>query len=131
MSYSSLPIVGVFYGPERGYASPAIVRCMAIGTPLELRAEPDNPADPNAVAVWLKTPDFPEANQDALRIEIAGYGHTIEQFLAMEGHHLGYIPKQIAAKLRAGGIVNDDPVPVTFTCAADGRPRVQFDTPVL
>lgn len=63
----TLPIVGVDYPNKRGVTRRFAVDLLAPGDPVELRAEPQNPADENAVAVY-----------------------------SIEGVQMGYIPAQRA-----------------------------------
>ena len=132
MSYTRLPIVGMFYGPQRGSPSQALVNALAIGTPLYLLAEPDNPADPNAVAVYVRSADIPEGAYDALRESLPPFGFDLDQILDGEAWHLGYVPKNFAAQLRLANVVPDDTrVDVSFATGTDGSPRVAFEEPVL
>lgn len=48
----TLPIVGVDYPNKRGPARRFELEICQIGEPIELRPEPDNPADEHAVAVY-------------------------------------------------------------------------------
>jgi hypothetical protein len=132
MSYERLPIVGVFFGPQHGSPSPALIGALAVGTPLWLVAEPDNPADINAIAVYVKSADLPEAGYGLLEEALPQFGFSLEQILAQEEWHLGYIPKNFAAQLREMEIVQVSvPVEVTFGTNPKGDPRVIFAEPVL
>lgn len=132
MSYERLPIVGMFFGPSHGSPSQALVNALAIGTPLWLIAEPDNVADVNAIAVYVKSVDLPEAAYGLLEESLPDYGFTLEQVLAQEEWHCGYIPKNFAAQLRMNEIVQIGiPVEVKFGTNPKGDPRVIFAEPVL
>ena len=128
MPHSTMPIVGAFYRP------PAALICdkLPSGTPLWLYAEPTNDYDANAVAVWLNANDVSEAAQAALEERLPDFGLTLEDFMAQEEWHLGYIPRALAAELKASGTIEDDiPFAVTFTTSNTGKPMVRFATPVL
>ena len=128
MSYTIMPIVGAFYRP------PAKLVCelLSVGQELVLYAEPDNEHDTNAVAVWLMTDTIGEATKEALAERLPEHGLTLEQFLAQPEWHLGYIPKELAAQLKATGTVEDGlAVPVTFSTLVTGKPAVHFASPVL
>ena len=128
MSYATMPIVGAFYRP------PAALVCslLPVGQELVLYAEPQNEHDANAVAVWLMTDNIAEATQAALEERLPEHGLTLEQFLAQDEWHLGYIPKELAAQLKATETVIDGtPLNVTFATSATGKPAVRFASPVL
>lgn len=129
MATNTLPIVGSFYGPQRGSPSPALVNCLAIGTPLFLIAEPDNPADPNAIAVYVESENLTPQMQNYLEENLGAFGFTLEQILAQDAWHLGYIPKQMAAKLTEQGFLGSAPYPVTFSTGTNGGPRVRSTEP--
>jgi hypothetical protein len=132
MSYERLPIVGMFFGPQRGSPSQALVNVLAVGTPLSLMAEPDNPADPNAVAVYVKSQDIPEAAYASLEESLPAFGFDVAAILAQEQWHLGYIAKNFALQLRMNDIVVEgEPYAVAFGTNPKGEPRAMFDPPVL
>lgn len=123
MGTNTFPIVGCFYHPP----AKALVEAIAVGTPLQLIAEPDNPADVNAVAVWLHSADIPTSAYDRLEETLPPFGYSLKQVLNEEDWHLGYIPRETAAQLRGYGVVGtDEPVEVTFSTSASGAPRVRF-----
>jgi hypothetical protein len=120
---NTFPIVGMYYRPP----AKALVETLAIGTPLCLIAEPDNAYDPNAIAVWLSSADLTKEAQEKLELTLPEYGYTLESLLAEEAWHLGYIPKEMAKKLREVEAVGpEEPVEVTFSLSAGGAPRVRF-----
>jgi hypothetical protein len=75
----TLPIVGIDYPNKKGVTRRFAVDLLAPGDPVELRLEPENPADENAVAVY-----------------------------SVEGVQMGYIPAQrapyIGKHMRQGGV---------------------------
>jgi hypothetical protein len=128
MSYETLPIVGMFYRPP----AQILVSSLAVGTPLVLFAEPDNPADPNAVAVWLKSSEIPDSAYAFLEENLPDAGFSLDGVLAQDMWQLGYVPKEIAKQLRENDIVPlSTAIDVTFTTNAKTQPRVRFPEPVL
>lgn len=127
MPYTTMPIVGAFYRPP----AQALINILAIGTPLFIIAEPDNPADPNAVAVWLATGDISEEVHGKLDELGTPFGFPLDTILSQDQWQLGYVPKAMAAALRAADIVHFEPVEVAFALNRDGVPRIMFAAPVL
>ena len=129
MPYTTMPIVGAFFRPP----AKLLLAHLALGVPLLLVAEPDNPYDPNAVAIWLRSADIPVASHESLDEALPQVGLSLAQVLSQELWHLGYIPKEMAAELKAAGVITNDgePMPVTFALNAKGDPRVRFFAPVL
>ena len=128
MTVFNLPIVGAFYRPP----AKMILDNLAVGTPLLLAAEPDNPHDPNAVAVWITTADIPQPTLDVLELNLPNVGLDIESFVSVDQWHLGYIPKEWAAQLRLSGDVGPDTiVHGTFMVGDANKPNFRFDNPVL
>jgi hypothetical protein len=123
MPTNTLPIVGAFYRPP----AKALIEALSIGTPLELIAEPDNQYDPNAIAVYLRTVDIPPNAYDKLEEILPPYGYSLEQVMNEEIFHLGYIPKEFAAKLAPG--FGTEPMEVTFSLSSNGAPRVRREEP--
>jgi hypothetical protein len=128
MSHYTLPIVGGFYRPP----ALAIVNALPVGTPLFLSAEPDNPADANAVAVWIVSECIPASAHPQLEEELPKCGLTLDHVLQEEQWHLGYIPKEFAKQLRETNTIPvDRTVAVQFSVSNEGKPRVRFENPVL
>ena len=124
MAGNTFPIVGAFYRPP----AKALIEALAVGTPLMLLAEPENEFDKNAVAVWLKSSDIPEASKEKLEESLPPFGFDMEKITAQDSWHLGYIPKEMAAMLRSSGAVGtEEPVNVTFSTSTTGAPRVRFE----
>lgn len=118
------PIVGMYYRPP----AEALIKVIAIGTPLLLRAEPDNPADPNAVSVWLRSSDLTAEAKERLETELGTMGYTVADILAREEWQLGYIPKNMAAEVRSNGTIPlDAAIDGVFRCADNGGPRVTIE----
>ena len=126
--YHTLPIVGAFYRPP----AQILLNSLAVDTPLFLCAEPDNPADPNAVAVWIVSSDIPASAHFKLEVELPNCGLTLDQVLETEQWHLGYVPAIIAKELRRQEVIKENEVlPVTFCLDDKSKPRVRFAEPVL
>jgi hypothetical protein len=121
---STYPIVGAFYRPP----AKAIMDVLPIGTKLTLLAEPDNNFDPNAIAVWLSSEDIPKVCYDRLEETLPDHGVTLESLLMTPDWHLGYIPRDLAATLKANGTVTDNsPVTGSFSLSPNGSPRVRLN----
>lgn len=117
---ANLPIVGSFYRPP----AKLLLDKLPIQTPLTLMAEPENPHDANAIAIFLRGADVPELA--SLNDELASFGTTLAQVRATEFIHVGYIPRDDAAMLRAQGFPESGTVPGIFMVGANGGPRVRF-----
>ena len=119
----SLPIVGAYYRPP----AKALIDALAVGTPLMLMAEPENPYDPFAVAVWLNTSDIPVSANAKLEETLPQFGHDLSSIQAEPCWHLGYVPKEMARTLRENGTVPlNTTVSGKFATAANGAPRVRL-----
>ena len=120
---TTFPIVGMKFRPP----AQVLINSLAIGVPLTVIAEPENAYDPNAIAVWLYTKDLPEASQEALKETGPTAGWTLDRILSEEVFHLGYIPKEMAAELKASGAIRDnEPQAGVFAVSAQGQARVRF-----
>jgi hypothetical protein len=114
----------MFYRPP----AKALLDVLPVGAPLMLLAEPTNENDPNAIAVWLDAEAIPEAAYEKLSDLLIAYGFDLENVLAQKSWHVGYIPRDLAAALRAEGTVpSDEPVNVTFSVSPSGAPRVRLN----
>lgn len=128
MPTNRFPIVGMFHRPP----AQAIVNVLSIGTPLFLLAEPENEHDINAIAVRILTKDISDAALGQLEETLPPVGYSTDSLFQQDEWHLGYIPRNFAAKLRGENIVPlDEKVAVTFGTNAEGAPRVIFDREVL
>jgi hypothetical protein len=125
MPSNTMPIVGAFYRPP----AKALIDVLPIGTPLQLIAEPENPYDPNAVAVYLASEHIPEAAKAKLEETLPLCGFSVEAVMEQQFWHLGYVPKEMASKLRDANVVADEPVDVTFSTSTNGAPRVRSSEP--
>jgi hypothetical protein len=90
---SLLPIVGARFHPP----AQAILCTLPVGTELELLPEPTNPYDANAIMVYVSGEAVPASEElDSLA---SGYGTNSVKIRETPYHHLGYIPRGIAAQL--------------------------------
>ena len=120
---STFPIVGMKFRPP----AQVLINSLAIGVSLTVMAEPENTYDPNAIAVWLYTKDIPEASQEALKETGPTAGWPFARLMAKEVFHLGYIPREMAAELKASDAIrNNEPQAATFAVSAWGQARVRF-----
>lgn len=96
MAYFSAPLVGAYFRPP----AKALLQSLPALHPLELRPEPSNPYDPNAVAVWLDASTIPdEIVQDELQYTLPGMGQDVDSLLTQRWWQLGYIAKDRAAEV--------------------------------
>jgi len=96
-THYNLPLVGSHFRPP----AKALIQSMPMAHPLELRPEPTNPYDSNAVAVWLDAHTLPDEALEELRHTLPGMGSDIDDLMSQRHWHLGYIPKTDAATLQA------------------------------
>lgn len=89
------PLVGDYYRPP----AKAIIQSIPTNTSLILRREPDNPYDENAVKVIILTENIPQSSHETLESLAGPYGFSLEEILAEEEWHLGYISKEFAVHL--------------------------------
>lgn len=85
----SYPIVGAYYRPP----AKAILQVLPGGAPLRLRPEPSNRFDPDAVQVCVSTDAIPESQHQELELLASGHGMSLEDILAQEEWHIGYVPR--------------------------------------
>jgi HIRAN domain len=115
------PIVGMFYRPP----AKAIVTYLKPGAMLIVRPEPDNPADVNAIAVFIPGGELTSQMTALMSAEISKSGRDANMECEKELVQLGYIPKEIAADIKARFPLTED-VPGTFGINVRGQPTVQF-----
>lgn len=89
----SAPLVGAHFRPP----AKALIQSLPAAYPLELRPEPSNPYDPNAVAVWLDAKFLSEDAIEELTSTLPGCGHDIEEVLSQRWWHIGYMARAEAA----------------------------------
>ena len=93
-SNRSAPLVGMHFRPP----AKAILQSLPAAYPLELRPEPSNPYDPNAVAVWFDASRLPDDAKEELEHTLPGQGSNLEDLLEQRFWHIGYIAKGDAAQ---------------------------------
>ena len=64
---------------------------------LELRPEPYNPYDQNAIAVWLDAAHLPQQAKDELQLTLEGTGFDLDDIEAQGEFHVGYVARDEAA----------------------------------
>jgi hypothetical protein len=100
------PIVGSSFHPPASL----ILKELSVGTPLSLRAEPTNPHDPNAIAVWMEWSDVKVSTIDRLLDN-----EEVRKSYWRDGQiQLGYLPRAVAAKLAENGFPVDQPIHCFF-----------------
>lgn len=138
MTTHNAPLVGIFHRPP----AKALLQSIPAGYPLELRPEPSNPYDSNAVAVWLDSHFLNDTAIDELTSTLPGMGHDIEEVLAARWWQLGYLSRDAAAQhqqalgfalsaMAEHAMENDQPhvsgLPAKLAFAGDGKPLVTFN----
>ena len=133
-----LPIMGSHFRPP----AKVVLQALPAQHPLQLRPEPTNPYDQNAVAVWIDANTVPDDALEELRHTLPANGSNIEDFLEQRYWHLGYMPKAQAADhqepialLIEGHNVDAtvsgigflwDGFPATLTFTSEGKPAISF-----
>lgn len=135
MSKFFAPLVGMHFRPP----AKALLACLPSGCALALRLEPDNPHDPNAVQVLVRSADIPETQDDVLAGQLPGMGYALTDVRgddAKEEWHLGYVARTHALSLapalaKAAQESNEPDVdwPAALSFAADGKPQVGVELP--
>jgi len=120
-----VPVVGAFYRPP----AKLVLDTIPVGTPLFISAEPDNAFDANACAVWIETTAIPASALPALEEKLPSFGLELDDFLQAEQWHLGYIKKEIAAVLRAHGVVQDDTALSGEFAMFNNKPGIKIEVP--
>ncbi len=81
---TTAPIVGSHFRPP----AKAILQVLPLGHPLQLKPEPENQYDPQAVAIWVASATLQEF-EDELSLTLPGYGYAFEEL--PQAIHLGYM----------------------------------------
>lgn len=134
----SAPLVGMHFRPP----AKAILQALPAAHPLELRPEPSNPYDPNAVAVWFDASTLSQDAIEELSRTLPPMGCDIESLQAQRFWHIGYIAREhaeihhstISARIEGHNIESDassqDPIwtgyPCTLAFDGAGKSRVAF-----
>ena len=93
-------LVGMHFRPP----AKQTVSCLPSGTPLRLQPEPDNPYDPEALQVWVRSAHIPESQWEALGDALQGTGFSLEDLLAQDEWHLGYVARSGGKPLEKAGL---------------------------
>lgn len=88
-----VPLVGAHFRPP----AKTIIQSLPAGYVLELRPEPTNPYDANAVAVWFDAKGLSQDAKDELENTLPGSGGNLEDLLEQRFWQLGYLAKEHAA----------------------------------
>jgi hypothetical protein len=108
------PIVGSRFRPP----AEAIIEALPVGQPLILRPEPENPHDPRAKAIWVRTALLTETARHYLS------QRTDLRLINQEAEwHLGYIP----ANMNAFDLPSE--IEGEFSVGSDGGPRITIQDP--
>lgn len=124
MSLTSI-LVGAHFRPP----AKLLLEHLPSGTPVLLEPEPDNPYDENAVKVWLAPGEIPASEYDELREALVGFGTSLDEILATDRVHLGYVaasggkPLAIARERREGLVGNEE---VTAAGLASAKASLTF-----
>ena len=122
-------LVGAFFRPPAKF----LLQVLPSGAPLELRPEPENPYDPQAIAVWGSAAAAPEGGLESIQENLEGCGHGLpedEEELALwkaELRHLGYVAKEQTASVFASAASAAAPWHARLTFSAEGKPQVKFN----
>ena len=115
---STYPIVGVYYRKP----APTLLNHIGVGTRLRVVCDDANEHDVNAIAVILPQASLPPPS-DSLLSALAGYGIDGDAYAAFDDFHVGYVPREVAAALRARGFADCDG---TFAVTPSGKPLVRL-----
>lgn len=125
MPQANYVIVGARFRPP----AKALLDTLPLGTQLLARREPQNAYDPNAIQVLVHPNDF--QSTDALRIQCEQYGKSIEEIMGASEWHLGYVPREEAAKV-APRMDHDAITAIvgSLTFSAQGVPCIRLEVPI-
>lgn len=85
----SAPLVGMHFRPP----AKALLQALPASHPLELRPEPTNPYDANAVAVWLDAQTLSDDALEELRHTLPPMGCDLDELFEKQFWQLGYMAK--------------------------------------
>jgi len=119
MTTMTYPIVGMKFRPP----ADTVVKTLRVKTPLTLMAEPMNPYDSNAIAVWVSLEHVNVAEVDRLT-----RGKDQSWWVGQHSLQLGYIPKEVAGHLRRKGFPTQHEINAEFYYTFGSNiPHVKFD----
>lgn len=111
-------LVGAHFRPP----AEAVLAVLPAGCALEIRPEPDNPHDSNALAVWLRTANIPPTSYPQLTERLPGYGTSIENLLLEEEIQLGYVARSEAGEIAAR--ITGQIAPGRLSFSERGKPKI-------
>jgi len=94
MTTFHVPLVGSHFRPP----AKALLASLPAGHPLELRPEPQNPYDPNAIAVYLDAHTLPPEAIVELLTTLEGSGFDLDDIHEQRDFHVGYMAREHAAE---------------------------------
>ena len=119
----ALPIVGAKFRPP----ALGILATLPSDCALVLRREPSNGFDVNAIQVLVARSALERLDARVLNEAVLGYGSSFGDLMLSAEHHLGYIPREDAARLAplvdARGLVEWSGA---LGFSPTGAPRVEF-----
>ena len=123
-TYRSL-IVGAWHHPP----AQAILDYLTYNAELLLRAEPQNPYDPNAIQIWVPRSAIEKIDlKDELDSRLRDFGTNLPELLKESMWHLGYIPRHDAEQLtNTYHFPASTDVKGEYFFQGDGKPRVSFE----
>ena len=86
-------LVGAYFRPP----AKTIIQSLPAGYGLELRPEPTNPYDANAVAVWFDASHLSPSAKEELEGTLPANGGNLDDLLEQRFWQLGYLAKEHAA----------------------------------
>lgn len=116
----SLPIVGSVYRPP----AKALLSVLPAGTTLLARPEPENPHDPNAIMIVLRSSDIPHSHAEAIATAVAGFGFTSDEIFSRAEWHVGYLPAKLAIFIAPKMENKEHEGKLTFDLA--GKPKIDL-----
>ena len=119
----SLPIVGAHFRPP----AKGILQALPLGHTMNLKAEPENPYDPNAIAVWVSSDslaDLPQANRSTMATLCMGYGYDWETLMGEPAWHFGYVPRNFTSLVHPRLV--DGKLDLPLTSSSTGAPALEF-----
>lgn len=94
MTTFHVPLVGSHFRPP----AKVLLASLPAGHPLELRPEPSNPYDPNAIAVYLDAHTLPAEAKEELVNTLDGSGFDLDDLHEQRDFHVGYMAREHAAE---------------------------------
>ncbi len=131
MSQVTAPLVGMHFRPP----AKAILQCLPSACPLLVVPEPTNAYDSNALQVFVRSADIPASQHEELASASMFFGHSLEDILAQERWHLGYIKATEALHIapRIQSLFSHEEgeiaVKVSLSFDATGKPLVSLELP--